>query len=94
MPGGSRPLSAHAETVVSDEKETPPGCEPIAGGTAYKINDLGTFLDAMRPTVEVNMARANDADDAFSGPWMPYSEAWRHVEASIAAWRAGRGGRR
>lgn len=147
-----------------DEK-TPPGCKPIEGGAAFEVTDMGAFLDAIRPAVEANMARVNDADDersgdgwsgalttpacpvqiegevdgmrfyfrargedwsfsigrtaeeavmagledvpdgwstggdaeggdAFAGSWMPYSEAWRHVEASIAAWRAGRGGHR
>ena len=35
-----------------------------------------------------------EGEGAFAGSWMPYSEAWRHVEASIAAWRAWRGGAR
>ncbi len=31
----------------------------------------------------------NDASgEAFASSWMPHSEAWKHVEASIAEWRA------
>lgn len=32
-----------------------------------------------------------EGDGAWSGSWMPHSEAWRHIEASIAAFRAARG---
>ena len=28
-----------------------------------------------------------EGTEAFAGSWMPYSEAWRHIEASIVAWR-------
>lgn len=29
-----------------------------------------------------------DGDAEEDGSWMPHSEAWRHVEESIAAWRS------
>lgn len=34
-----------------------------------------------------------EGDGLFAASWMPYAEAWRHIDASIAAWRAWRAGR-
>lgn len=31
-----------------------------------------------------------EGDGAYAGSWMPYSEGWQHIEASIAEWRAWR----
>lgn len=145
--------------MSTETPKAPPGCEPIEGGGAYRVTDLGAFMAAIRPTVEANMARVADdesersgegwsgtitchacpvqiegtvdgshfyfrarwdtwtfgigrtadeavgatweapegswrtggngeSDEGLAGSWMPHSEAWRHVEASIAEWRA------
>jgi hypothetical protein len=53
-----------------------PDGDPVAAG--YRDAPSGAFY------VEGDA----EGEQMFAGSWMPYSEAWRHIEASVAAFRA------
>lgn len=49
------------------------------------------FSDA--PTGSFRADGEAEGDGPYAASWMPHSEAWRHIEASIAEFRASRGSR-
>ena len=68
-----------------------------ARGSAWSFSVGKTDEDAVRASFQaVPDGWMTDGwaegDGDFSGSWMPYSEAWRHITESITAWRAVRVG--
>lgn len=60
--------------------------------TAAEVRAVAALDGSQRPQVlcrhyEHGTSWSAEGDAEEDGSWMPHSEAWRHVEESIATWR-------